>query len=247
MYQISELLKVPKLIHGISTVDEGNMSFKFSSKRRVIRNREKFLEKLGISVDDCVCMYAVHGDEIVEVDQSFKRRGMDRMESAIKVDGLVTDEKGVYLFLLIGDCLPIILHDPVKGVVGLVHAGWTGADINVVSKAIEKMNKRYKVLATDIIAGLGPAALKDSFIKENPSQIGKAEWKSFIEQVSDKEWKIDFVGYCRQQLLDLGVREENVFESGIDTVKDKRFFSHHRDSGKDVKKQGRFECVVGLK
>jgi YfiH family protein len=247
MYQLPSLLKFPSLVHGFSTVDEGNMSFKFGNKKQVINNRKKFLGKLDISIDDCVASWVTHGDIVVVADEKLKGISMWDYKKAVRVDGLVTAQKGLFLFLLIADCLPVILYDPKKEVIGVVHVGWKGADINIANEAIKKLGDKYRVEPSNLVVGFGPAALKDSFIKESPSQIDDPMWQVFLEEVGNDKYKVDFVGLCKKQLLNAGIKENNILESGIDTVKDKRFFSHHRDSGKDLRKQGRFACVVGIK
>ena len=89
--------------------------------------------------------------------------------------------------------------------------------------------------------------ITDSYIKENPSQLNDPRWKGFVKNAEGINYMVDFVGLAKKQLLDAGVKKENIFESGIDTVKDKRFYSHVRDGSKDLKYQGRFACVVGIR
>ncbi|OGM19098.1 hypothetical protein A2686_00875 [Candidatus Woesebacteria bacterium RIFCSPHIGHO2_01_FULL_38_10] len=45
MYQIRRIKKFPDLECAFSTVSDGNMSFKFGDKKKVIKNREEFLKK----------------------------------------------------------------------------------------------------------------------------------------------------------------------------------------------------------
>jgi YfiH family protein len=248
MYQIKKLLKFPKLIHGFSTVTEGNMSFRYGSKLQVVDFREKFLKKLAIDTDSCVAMFNVHGDETVVVSRKQAGKGMKSLKTALKVDSLITSQRGLCLFLLIADCLPVIMYDPENKVLGLVHAGWKGVDQEIVKKVIKKLKDHCGVSSSDLIVGLGPAARKESFVKEDPSQLSDLRWKGYLHPVSPAGYyQVDYVGLCVKQLIDVGVRKENVFDCKIDTVKDKRFFSHYRDLQKGWKDQGRFACVVGIK
>ncbi len=41
MYQIKELLKYKDLQHATSTLEDGNMSFKFDDEKTVFNNRKK--------------------------------------------------------------------------------------------------------------------------------------------------------------------------------------------------------------
>ena len=75
MYQIKAFLKFPGLVHGFSTKADGNMSFKFGKKEEVIKNRKKFLSKLGIELNSCVALVTQHDDEITVANRSLAGRG----------------------------------------------------------------------------------------------------------------------------------------------------------------------------
>ena len=96
------------------------------------------------------------------------------------------------------------------------------------------------------MVGIGPSAKAESFIKENPSQKEDPRWQAFLERLGKDKFKVDFVGFAKSQLIESGVPEKNIFDSEIDTVKDKRFFSHVREGNIELVKQGRFACVVGI-
>ncbi len=251
MYQISGLLRFPKLFHAFSTKDDGNMANSILGKTynfdQVVKNRRKFLEKIDTSVDASICMWVMHGDEVKVADREKAAESMRNFDKALRLDGLVTRENRLYLFLNIADCLPIILYDPVKSAVGLAHAGWKGVDLEIVKKAIKKMEAEFGSTPSDVVVGIGPCARAESFVKENPSQKDDLRWSSFLKSVKEDKYEIDLVGFVKKQLTNSGVLVKNIFDSGIDTVKDKRFFSHVREGKLPLKQQGRFACVVGLK
>ncbi|KKR30445.1 MAG: hypothetical protein UT61_C0006G0001 [Candidatus Woesebacteria bacterium GW2011_GWA1_39_8] len=138
MYQIPELLKFPKLFHAFSTKDDGDLSANFDLESKTVQRRGKFLGKLKLKLDDCIKMQVAHDDEIVEANEELKGISLRDWKKSVNVDGLVTNRNGIFLFLLIADCLPIIFYDPLNKAVGLIHAGWKGADLNIVGKAIKK-------------------------------------------------------------------------------------------------------------
>ena len=43
-----------------------------------------------------------------------------------EADGLITDEPEVCLTIFSGDCIPILLYDPVRRCIAAAHAGWRG-------------------------------------------------------------------------------------------------------------------------
>jgi polyphenol oxidase len=165
----------------------------------------------------------------------------------------MTNEKGIYLFLLVADCLPVILYDQKIQVVAMVHAGWKGVDLEIARKAVEKLQNIYGSKPKDVVVGIGPRAHKVSFIKENPAQKDDPRWKDFIDRVRPCQYgkggfyKVDLLGFTKKQLMDAGILQRNIYVSDVDTVKDKRFFSHVREGNLAIEKQGRFACVVGIK
>lgn len=212
MYQIPELLKFPKLFHAFSTRDEGNMSFLFnrieSDKKVVLENRKKFLGKLDVDINSSVALWVEHGSKIFVADRKSAGISMKDKKYAIRADSLMTNQKGLYLFLLIADCLPIILYDPVRGAIGLIHAGWKGVDLKIAKKGVMEMQKKYGCNPSDMVVGIGPCVHKESFIKENPSQKNDPKWQPFMQKTEGERYKVDLVGFTKKQLLDAGVQDK---------------------------------------
>ncbi len=250
MYQIPELLKYPKLFHAFSTIEEGNMANSILGKVRnfneVVKNRERFLSKFGITMDSCICIWVQHKDEVIVADKKTAGISIRDYKFAVKVDGLVTDKKELYLFLLVADCLPIIIYDPKKNIVGNIHAGWKGVDLEIAKKAIKRMRTEFGTNPVDVVVGIGPCARRESFIKENPGQKDDPKWQPYMNKVGPYLYEVDLAGFTKKQLIDCGVAEENIFDCNVDTIKDDRFFSHFRDKEKSIHKQGRFASIVGI-
>ncbi|MDX8406791.1 MAG: peptidoglycan editing factor PgeF [Mariprofundaceae bacterium] len=71
-------------------------------------------------------------------------------------DALLTSHSDVPLAVRTADCLPVLLADPVAGVIAAVHAGWRGTVRNIVSAALAEMRRKGADPAR-MIASLGPA------------------------------------------------------------------------------------------
>lgn len=80
-----------------------------------------------------------------------------------QADVILTDRPDVTLFMRFADCVPIFLHDPRKGVVGLAHAGWLGTVRRATTAAIQAMQQRYGSQPADILAGIGPSIGPDHY------------------------------------------------------------------------------------
>jgi len=102
------------LITLFSRKEDGPM--KITDDQRNFNNREIFLGKNGISTDDLFIGRLKHTNNVEVVKDLGKKMFFD-------CDGLITNLPNVYLSFTIADCTAIYLFDPIKNVVGLLHAG----------------------------------------------------------------------------------------------------------------------------
>jgi polyphenol oxidase len=125
---------------------------------RVLENRRRLAEAFGASPGDFVFARQVHGAGVRIVGDADRGSGAFTVDDAIPdTDALVTTSPGVVLAILTADCVPIVLHDPVAGVLACVHAGWRGTVARVCAAAVAAMTSLGS-RPSDVIAGLGPTA-----------------------------------------------------------------------------------------
>ncbi len=243
MYQLDKLKNIPELVHGFSDVKDGNMSFVWGERKEVLNNRKAFLEKLDIKSEDSVSMFLKHGTEIMSVNE------FSRGEDAMPVDCLMTKSKNVFLFVLTADCLPLVLYDADKSILALAHISRINAPRNFIQKIIGKMESEYGVRPDNSTAAIGPCIHKESYVfgdEEFKKRVPNEEiFEGFIGELKNGRKSIDLVGYNVAKLVSAGVDEKNIEISGIDTAKDKKFFSHYR-SRRDGELEGRMATVVGI-
>jgi YfiH family protein len=154
-------------------------------------------------------------------------------------DALVTAQPGLAVAALVADCVPLLLSDPVAGVVAAVHAGRVGARVGVVPAALEAM--RSAGAETHRIEGLlGPAICGECY--EVPAAMA-ADVEKHLPGSACRTRKgtpgLDLKAGLWRQLADLGVGK-----IGVDprcTVEDKTLFSYRRDG-----KTGRIAAVTWI-
>jgi YfiH family protein len=123
----------------------------------VLENRGRLAASFGASLADFVFARQVQGAAVRIVGEADRGRGAFSLGDAVgDTDALVTASPGVVLAILTADCVPIVLHDPVAGVLGCVHAGWRGTVAGVAAAAIAAM-RTLGTRPSDVIAGVGPA------------------------------------------------------------------------------------------
>ncbi len=245
MKQSQLLLSFPEIVHGISTSDEGNMSYNWGELKEVNSNRKEFVESLGLRIEDGVSMSLVHGSEIVQITSADRGRGMINMEHP-ECDALMTNEKGLYFFMNTADCLPIFFYSPEKEVIALAHCGWKGTDLWLARKVVEEMEKVYRVRSEELKVVIGPGIHKESYILDDPVQKGIDGWGQFVKVLTNGKYSVDIVGYNEAQLISVGVLQKNIKVMDFDTGSDKIFFSHYR-SVTLGEVEGRFCSVLGMR
>ena len=148
MYQLSKLLKHSELFHAFSTIDEGNMANSILGEvydfEKTVENRRKLFLKFNIPMEKCVAMWVLGGNGVEIAKASDAGASMVDYQKAVKTDALLTDKKGLFIMLLTADCLPVIVYDPKKMVIGVVHAGWSGVNLNIAQNVVGKLIKSYK-------------------------------------------------------------------------------------------------------
>jgi membrane dipeptidase len=124
----------------------------------VLENRRRLAAAIGARPADFVFARQVHGTEVRIVGDADRGSGAFTADDAVPdTDALVTANPGVVLAILAADCVPIVLHDPVAGVLACVHAGWRGTVARVSAAAVAAMTSLGS-RPSDVIAGLGPTA-----------------------------------------------------------------------------------------
>ncbi len=119
---------------------------------RVLENRRRMFQALGRTIESLYDVWQVHGAEVVCA--SAPRRPDEEHR---KADIILTDQPGVTLLMRFADCVPIFLFDPLKKVVGLVHAGWKGVVQQTAFFAIQAMQRSYGSSPANILAAIGPS------------------------------------------------------------------------------------------
>ncbi|NLF29498.1 MAG: peptidoglycan editing factor PgeF [Planctomycetes bacterium] len=92
----------------------------------------------------------VHGTTVLDIDTD--------PPEGLEADALMTTRRHVALLGLSADCPILLLADPVRGAVGMAHAGWRGTTADVAGALVAAMAGAYGCRPADLRAGIGPSA-----------------------------------------------------------------------------------------
>lgn len=184
-------------------------------------NRELAAKSLGLDPDLVVWMNQVHGPDVAVVDEPWGDRPVPQ------VDAVVTKRRGLALAVLTADCTPVLLADPVAGVVAGAHAGRPGMIAGVVPAAVAAMVELGAEPAR-IVARTGPAvcgrcyevpeAMRAEVAAVEPAAYAETSWGTPA---------VDVTAGVHAQLERLGVRDRE--QSPVCTLESDDHFSYRRD------------------
>lgn len=126
--------------------------------RAVIRNREGLASSIGAPLRYLTFAKQVHGSRVAVITEQMRGLGSSDYASAIDdTDAMVTDVPDICLVVLVADCVPILFHDPRRGVIGVAHAGWKGTAGGIAARVVDAMTREYGSDPAGILAGIGPS------------------------------------------------------------------------------------------
>ena len=145
----------------------------------VEENYTRLGRALGFDPKKAVLTRQTHTDIILQADETLWGAGLYGPELP-ECDGLITNTPGTALVIFTADCTPILLHDPVTGAVGAVHAGWRGTVQDIAGKAVRAMEKAYGCRPENIRAAIGPNISQCCF--ETDGDVPKAVLEAFGQE-----------------------------------------------------------------
>ncbi|MFD0314383.1 peptidoglycan editing factor PgeF [Streptomyces flavalbus] len=209
---------------GVSAVpyEELNLGGAVGDDPAAVRaNRELAAKSLDLDPGRVVWMNQVHGAEVAVVDGPWGERPVP------EVDALVTTERGLALAVLTADCVPVLLADPVAGVVAAAHAGRPGLVAGVVPAALRAMTD-LGAEPSRIVARTGPAvcgrcyevpeAMRAEVAAVEPAAYAVTSWGTpAVDVAAGVHAQLDRLGVCDRE------------QSPVCTLESDDHFSYRRD------------------
>jgi YfiH family protein len=185
----------------------------------VAENRRRLASATALDPAAIAIGHQVHGIDLREWDAP-PPKGGDGFAAPgaelAKVDGHLTDARGVGLLVLVADCLPVALAG--DGRVAMLHCGWRGLAGGIVERALERFERPPA-------AAIGPG-------------IGRCCYEVGAEVLAAFE---DLDGVADGHMLDLrAVAERKLRGGGVEAIAQldhctsclpQLYFSHRRDAG----------------
>ncbi len=220
----------------------------FTSRQLALPDAESWVAataSAGGSPDRLMRVKQVHGNTV----RVLRRGAVPESASSERPDGdaIVADEPGLALAVLVADCVPILIVDPVMGAAAAVHAGWRGTCARVAPAAVAAMQREFGTRPSDLVAAIGPSAGPDDY------EVGDSLIDAFLAAGHDPRdvdrWFIrstpkphlDLWRANTDQIVAAGLRQDRVFQCGLSTVSHPAVFASYRVDGD---RAGRMAALV---
>ncbi|MCJ7624833.1 MAG: peptidoglycan editing factor PgeF [Anaerolineaceae bacterium] len=250
-YYSFDLFEPLNIVHGIFTRFGGVSQYPWKSlnvggsnadsRENVLENKRRLFSVLGLPLESGFDVWQVHSNKVICVDSP---RPLE--EDPLKADGIITNQVGMTLFMNFADCVPILLFDPIKRIIGIVHAGRLGTINKICLNAVQAFQEIYNSSPKDILAGIGPSIGPDHYwinskvIEDVKVAFGQDASKLLVGhngKIALDLWKAN-----RVLLQQAGVQK--IQTAGVCTachVSD--WFSHRAENGNT----GRFGAIISLR
>lgn len=206
----------------------------------ILENKNRIYQAMDRDPGSSFDLWQVHSADVLVAN------GPRQGEPYPKADGVVSTSKDVTLSMRFADCVPIMLVDPDKKVIAMVHAGWKGTVRGTAQAAVTKLVETFKSEPDKLIAGIGPAIRRHHYpvgievIKAFRQSYG-AGADDFIEQAGG-QFHLDLAGANRSVLESMGI--SNIEDCGLCTACDlEDWYSHRGQDGQ----AGRFAGMMGIR
>ena len=249
-YQFASLERHREVLHAIFTRRGGasvgpfrslNVGERVGDDPAAVRaNHDLIFQTLSISTEQVVTAHQEHGAHVALVGPS------QRGTALPATDSLVSKAPGIALMLAFADCLPLMLYDPSRHIIALVHAGWRGVIAQVVASTVAVLRQSFGCDPADLLACLGPA-IGPCCYEIGPELAQKIREvfgppSGLLVPQSDGTLHFDLPAAVRRQLELAGI--QHVENSDLCTsCHTEDFYSHRAENGRT----GRFAAVLALR
>ncbi len=226
-----------------TSIGWGNFGLDLDESAEEVLKRRRSLEK-SIATKSLVFMRQSHSND-VRIVTSGDHNGSGSQMTPVSADAIVSAEKNLSLAVLVGDCVPVLIHS--KSAVAAIHVGRIGMTNGIIAKTLEALRSLESPVSPEpgsaekYEAILGPSICANCY--EVSLDMYQQVTQSFPQSATSEELHcLDLQSAITHQLVSEGINAQNL---GICTKESLNHFSHRR-SQMNGETQGRQVGVVTL-
>ncbi len=252
MIKSKKLRKIKNIRHGFFNSTGGKSKSIYKSlncgigSKDVIANVKKNLQlvrkKISKKAKNIFLVQQIHSNKFVFIDEKYNKKIKP------KADAIITNQRYLPIAILTADCVPILICDNKKKMIGIIHAGWKGAYKGIIDRVIKFMIKKGCKLKNFTIA-VGPSiSVKNYEVKEDFKKKFLKKDKKNLKYFKIKRKKLyfDLTKYVQALLLKSKIKNIDILNIDTFDVKNK-FFSARRALKQKHNDYGRNISIIMIK
>jgi YfiH family protein len=225
--QWEHLRHAPGLVHAFSTrpLNVAPRNGEGATEREV--HRRMMVTDWGLDPGRLCYCQQVHETRLAVVDEA-------RVAGPLRAcDGVVTAAWGRPLMTFSADCPLVLVFDPRRRVLGLVHASWRCTVARLTGRLVELMSARFRCRSADLRAGIGPGAGPCCYEVQRDVYDAAQVLPGREQCFSSRGGRLyfDLWEASRVQLRAAGIPGENIESAGVCTLCHNDVFYSYRREG----------------
>ena len=238
--QFKRLLKYKELSHAY-TLRNNNINYGPTlTKEEYKNNYQSLCQRLNLNVNNIVRPNQQHTSNVKVIE--IKENGIQiNPQSLTKIDGLITNKRDIILATTNADCILFLIYDPINKVIANIHSGWRGSLNTIIINTLTKMHNIYNSNYQDIICCICPSIHKCHFeVDKDVKELfyNKFKYLKNLDDIIEKKgnkYHIDTILLNTTIMLELGLKKENIIDSGICSVCYSKYINSYRKDKNNYK------------
>ncbi len=201
----------------------------------VLSNRMRIAKAFGFENDRLILLKQMQLDGIYLLNNPLETEG-----TLLAYDAILTNLPHQILGIQTADCIPILILDEKKKVIGAVHAGRQGTALEITRKVLRRMKEEWQCSERDFLITLGPSIGPCCY--EIDEKVFLKEWEPFSIRKREGKWMVDLATINIAQLKLEGITEEQIYRVDLCTCCNSDLFFSYRGEGQT----GRQLSFIGI-
>lgn len=190
-------------------------------------NSSKILEKQQIFT-----LEQIHSDQIIHLTKENIWKNISP-----KGDAIITQIPNAIIAVKTADCIPILIFNQSNTIVAAIHAGRIGAFLDITTKTIQKINTILNNKNEQLYAIIGPCIWamnyevgSEIFLQWTKKQPSNKKYFYQDNQLNSiDKYLLNLPLKIYDQLINAGIKSENITQIPIDTFSNLQYCSYRRN------------------
>lgn len=161
-----------------------------------VQSDQQALDLIGNDKLPMASLWQIHGNKTVIVSEPTER--------TIQADGLITNKPNLILSVRFADCQNILVYDPNKKILGLLHVGWRGLIAYAIAEFFKKLKQEFNSDSGDVFVAAGPSLCQKCSRFSDPAKELPDIDPSFFD-----DHFVDLRGIAEKQLWEAGIKSDH--------------------------------------